>query len=56
MFEVGQEQFGYKVVEVNGDRVTIISPAGFSIDFSVSGITGGLKEVLCLIGIQAACD
>lgn len=56
MFEVGQEYLGYSVVAVEGDRVTIITPAGIDLSFSVSGITGGLKEVLCLIGIPAACQ
>ncbi len=51
MLQVGDEYLGYSVVATDGDTVTILTPGDIHISFSRAGITGGLREVLGLIGI-----
>lgn len=53
---VGDSFLGYDVIAVDGDMVTIKTPGNIAISFSVSGITGGLQDILCMIGIAGACD
>jgi len=53
---VGDSFLGYDVIATDGDFVTIKAPSNITFSFSVSGIQGGLKAVLCMIGIAGACD
>lgn len=61
MIEVGDEYLGYSVIATDGDYITIVvpllpgAPLGPTLIVSKSGIEGGLKELLCIIGVSAAC-